>query len=297
MEKKEWRLVHLHYIVGSNRRLLARVIQQDPELTHLYDWDKQNWKTIFNLPDKKASAIVSQLHLQAIKQKIVQFAEQYHIITIFNIRYPTNLLEIPDPPFVLYLQGNLEILSHSPNLSVIGTRYPSQTARSVMNIILPPLLQENFLFTSGMALGIDGYAHETALANCSRTIAVLGSGFYHIYPTQHQYLYQQLIQENLVMTEYPPDHPPKKYYFPERNRIISGLSFGTLVIEAKEKSGSLITVDQALEQGKEVFAVPGNILADTSAGCHQLIKDGAKLVQKSEDILEEWHAKQLAIQS
>ncbi|UOQ85563.1 DNA-processing protein DprA [Gracilibacillus salinarum] len=297
MDKKEWRLIHLHYIVGSNRRLLARVMQHDPELTQLYDWDKQDWKSLFNLTDKKASIIVDSLHLEAVKRKIVQFSEEYHILTILNERYPAHLLKIPDPPFVLYLQGNLDILSYSPNLSVIGTRFPSQTARSVMNTILPPLLQENFLFTSGMALGIDGYAHEIALANRCRTIAVLGSGFYHIYPSQHQHLYQQIIQDNLVMTEYPPDKPPKKYHFPERNRIISGLSFGTLVIEAKEKSGSLITVDQALEQGKEVFAVPGNILSDTSAGCHQLIKDGAKLVQKSEDILEEWHANQLAVQT
>src|SRR5699024_3804457 len=119
------------------------------------------------------------------------------------------------------------------------------------------------------------------------TIAVLGSGFYHIYPKQHYSLFQQMVQDNLAISEYPPDQPPKRYHFPERNRIISGLSFGTFVIEAKQKSGTLITVDQALEQSQEVFALTGSILTETTSGCNQLVQDGAKLVQSSNDILEE----------
>src|SRR5699024_6634210 len=191
------------------------------------------------------------------------------------------------PPHVLYLTGNIELLTHTPNLSVVGTRYPSKSAFPIMRKILTPLMEYKFLITSGMAMGVDGYAHQLALEHDAPTIAVLGGGFYHIYPKQHDSLFQQLIQKNLVISEYPPDQPPKRYHFPERNRIISGLSFGTFVIEAKQKSGTLITVDQALEQGKEVFALPGSILTETSSGCNQLIQDGAKLVQSHNDILEE----------
>ncbi|WP_163579832.1 DNA-processing protein DprA [Gracilibacillus saliphilus] len=292
MKKQEWRLIHLHYIIGTNRKLIWSVMKKDPELEQIYRWNKQQWKENFHINDRKASFLVERLQYKSLKQKIVGYVKTYFVITIFSEDYPVSLREIPDPPLVLYLNGNQSLLSHSPNLSVVGTRYPSKFARSIMANILTPLFKNDFLITSGMAIGIDGFAHQLALHHQSPTIAVLGSGFEHIYPKQHISLYSQLVAKNLIISEYPPDQPPRKYHFPERNRIISGLSFGTLVIEAKEKSGTLITVDQALEQGKEVFAVPGSVLAETSLGCNQLIKDGAKLVQSSRDILEEYQPKQ-----
>ncbi|MGP4040311.1 DNA-processing protein DprA [Gracilibacillus sp. D59] len=296
MEKKEWRLIHLHCIIGTNRNFIRKVMNEDPEFEQMYKWDVQQWKEKFQIYDKKAFFIVEKLQNKSIKQKIVHYVETYQVLTIYSKDYPVSLREIPDPPLVLYLHGNPRLLSHTPNLSVVGTRYPSKFARSIMANILIPLFKYDFLITSGMAVGIDGFAHQLAIQHQSPTIAVLGSGFEHIYPKQHLTLFTQLAKQDLIISEYPPDQAPRKYHFPERNRIISGLSFGTLVIEAKEKSGTLITVDQALEQGKEVFAVPGSVLAETSSGCNQLIKDGAKLVQTSNDILEEYHLKQRTLE-
>lgn len=140
-----------------------------------------------------------------------------------------------------------------------------------------------------MARGIDSMAHRLTLERGGNTIAVLGSGFHSIYPREHIPLYQQIAREGLVLSEYPPDQPPQKYHFPERNRIISGLTMGTLVIEAMKKSGTMITVDQALDQGRDVFAVPGNPFLKQSTGCNELIQNGAKLIQSAEDIYTEWN--------
>ncbi|SHN16045.1 DNA-processing protein DprA [Gracilibacillus kekensis] len=287
MDKREWRLIHLHHIKEISRSKLRKVINYEPDLEQIYHWKMEKWQELFKLSDQKAKSIIQQLNDKSIQRKVVQHVKSYNVMTIFSKSYPTSLKVIPDPPLVLYLQGNPSLLNNSPNLSVVGTRYPSKHALSIMNQILIPLFNYNFVITSGMAKGIDGFAHQLALQHNNPTIAVLGGGFHHIYPKENLHLFNELSKENLIISEYPPDQPPKKYHFPERNRIISGLSFGTLVIEAKKKSGTLITVDQALEQGKEVFAVPGSILAETSSGCNQLIQDGAKLIQTSNDILEE----------
>ncbi|MDX8046925.1 DNA-processing protein DprA [Gracilibacillus sp. S3-1-1] len=293
METIEWHLIHLHYITGNNRKLMKKILQKDSRLEHIYKWDVSDWREKCLLNEEKAIFLADRLKNKEIKRRIVAFRKTYQILTIFNEAYPETLKQIPDPPFVLYLHGNSHLLTHSPNLSVIGTRYPSKYAKTIMNRLLIPLTNYHFLFTSGMALGIDGFAHQLALENQAPTIAVLGGGFNHVYPSQHRELFNQIAQNNLLVSEYPPDQSPRKYHFPERNRIISGLSFATLVIEAKEKSGTLITVDQALDQGKEVFAVPGSILAETSSGCNHLIKEGARLVQASGDILEEYLLKQM----
>src|SRR5699024_7267498 len=133
--------------------------------------------------------------------------------------------------------------------------------------------QKDFLIVSGMAKGIDSYSHQSALMNNGSTIAVLGSGFHHIYPKQNKQLFNEICNIGLVLSEYTPDTPPKKHHFPERNRIISGLSFGTLVIEAMERSGTMITVEQALDQGREVFAIPDSPLIPETIGCNQMIQD------------------------
>src|SRR5690625_2061506 len=158
-----------------------------------------------------------------------------------------------------------------------------------MKLIVKPLVRQNWLIVSGMAKGIDSYAHKLALGHKGNTIAVLGGGFNHIYPKQNNMLYKQIAEKGLVLSEYPPEVPPKRFHFPERNRLISGLSFGTLVIEATERSGTLITVDQALDQGREVYAVPGSPLIPQTKGCHKMIQDGAKLVTHSTDISEDWN--------
>ncbi|KAB8138725.1 DNA-protecting protein DprA [Gracilibacillus oryzae] len=289
MEQISWRLVHLQQIDSISRKLLWKVLHKDPELNSVYQWTNDDWMLSFDIKLERAQMIKSMLADKELQRKIVKQASKYKIVTIFDPEYPEQLRNIPDPPFVLYMVGNSSLLSHTPNISVVGTRYPSEHAKTVMNRLLSPILKDNWLIVSGMAVGVDGFAHELALANNAPTIAVLGSGFEHIYPRRHLPLFKEIIRHGLVISEYPPHITPQKFHFPERNRIISGLTFGTLVVEAKTKSGSLITVDQALEQGKEVFAVPGSILSKTSEGCHQLIQDGARLVQTSEDITKEWH--------
>src|SRR5699024_1070789 len=189
------------------------------------------------------------LHDPVLREKTIQDLKSHQIITILDQSYPPMLKEINDPPLVLYAAGDISLLYSSRTLSVIGTRKPSKEAKSKLEHIVKPLLSENWVIISGMARGIDSYAHLLSLEQRAGTIAVLGSGFNYIYPKEHLPLFGEIAKKGLVLSEYLPDVKPEKYHFPERNRIISGLSFGTLVIEAMERSGTLITVEQALDQG------------------------------------------------
>lgn len=247
-----------------------------------------NLSQLFLLPIKNARIFYEDLHSPVIKNQLKQDMSIYQVITIIDDCYPAVLKQINDPPLVLYANGDLSLLTKTPSLSVIGTRQPSPEAIKKITYIVKPIIAKDWLIISGMAKGIDSYAHQLTLKFRGKTIAILGGGFHHIYPRQHIGLYEEISKEGLVLSEYPPDQPPARYHFPERNRIISGLSFGTLVIEAMERSGTLITVDQALDQGREVYAVPGSPFVPQTKGCHQMIQDGAKLVMEAEDILEDW---------
>ncbi|MFB1049586.1 DNA-processing protein DprA [Paraliobacillus sp. JSM ZJ581] len=284
-----FRLIHLYHACFTSRKLIHRFLQQDPTLDHLYKWTPTDMQASLFISKDQADRLYSNLYNSKILEKVQNDLEKYHVWTISDEDYPSSLRCIPDPPLVLYGLGQRDLLTYQPSLSVVGTRNPSKEAKFKMLSILGPLIKQEWLFVSGMALGIDGFAHRLAHYYQGKTIAVLGSGLNHVYPKQHEALFEKLITNQLVISEYPPDIPPKKYHFPERNRIISGLSFGTIVIEAKEKSGSLITVDQALEQGREVYAVPGNPLLSQTQGCHKMIQDGAKLVQNTYDLIEDWN--------
>lgn len=288
MCNSRFRLIHLHRSTTTTRVLIHKILKIDPTLTTLYDLKPTAFISLLSLSSDRATKLHHDLHDKKLIESIQRDLGQFHTWTILDPNYPLALRMIPDPPLVLYGLGKPELLNHNPSLSVIGTRNPSMEAKRKMHFILTPLTKTNWLFVSGMAIGIDGYAHKMANYFHGKTIAVLGSGLNHIYPKQHQDLFKQLVKEQLVISEYPPDFPPQRYYFPERNRIISGLSFGTIVIEAKEKSGSLITVDQALEQGREVYAVPGSPWLEQTNGCHKMIQDGAKLVQNTYELLAEW---------
>ncbi|GGM21302.1 DNA processing protein DprA [Paraliobacillus quinghaiensis] len=288
MNTQKLRLIHLHSSTATTRPLIHKLLKQDPTLTHLYELTPNEISLWYHVPSDRATKLHQDLHNNRKIEQIYQYLKTYHIWTIFDKDYPLSLRLIPDPPIVLYGLGNREFLNHNPILSVVGTRNPSSEAKRKMHYILSPLAQQNWLFASGMAVGIDGYAHKIACHYKGKTIAVLGGGLKHIYPKKHQDLFKQLVQEHLVVSEYPPDFLPQRYYFPERNRIISGLGFGTIVIEAKIKSGSLITVDQALEQGREVYAVPGTPWFEQVDGCHKMIQDGAKLVRNTYDLVDEW---------
>lgn len=209
-----------------------------------------------------------------------------HIVTLDNPLYPNGLREITAPPLVLYLKGQIETLN-TPQIAIVGTRNPSWSGRETAFQFAYELAKYHFTITSGLAYGIDSYGHQGALKANGQTIAVLGSGINIIYPKKHLGLAEQIVNQGAIISEFPPETPPLAKHFPQRNRIISGLCHGVLVVEAHLNSGSLITARMANEQGREVFAVPGSIHNSFTKGCHHLIQTGAKLVMTIEDIMQE----------
>ncbi len=207
-----------------------------------------------------------------------------NVITSACRGYPDLLRQISDPPPVLFVSGRVDLLS-SPQIAVVGSRKPSPGGQQNAKQLSQKLSQHGLLITSGLAYGIDAAAHQGALSADVPTIAVLGSGLDNIYPRRHQHLARRISEEGVLLSEWAPTTVPLSHHFPRRNRIISGLSLATLVIEASEKSGSLITARLALEQGREVMAVPGSIQNPMAAGCNRLIQDGATLVSNHQDVL------------
>ena len=210
-------------------------------------------------------------------------------ITINDEEYPSKLRNIYDPPKKLYILGNYKILKDF-SIGIVGTRKCTKYGSEITKSLSYNLAKYGTNIISGMAIGIDTSAHIGTMLGKGKTIAILGSGFKHIYPKENVNLFKKIIEKGgAVITEYEEDEYPMPENFPKRNRIISGLSDGIVVVEAARKSGSLITADFALEQGKNVFAVPGNINSRVSEGTNNLIKDGAKPVTNIFDILEEYY--------
>jgi len=220
-----------------------------------------------------------------------------NVITILDENYPRLLKEIYDPPSILYVRGKI-LPEDEKALAIVGTRMPTPYGQQVTSHLANQISQAGLTIVSGLARGVDSLAHMAALQDKRRTIAVVGSGIEDqtIYPPSNRRLAQQISENGAVISEYPLGTPALKHHFPARNRIISGLALGTLVVEAKEKSGTQLTVRHALEQNREVFAIPGPIYSPTSAGPNNLIKMGAKLVLGVNDILDELNLKNLTEQ-
>lgn len=212
--------------------------------------------------------------------------EGHHLITWGAPGYPELLARIPDPPMALFVAGDPDSLS-LPQLAIVGSRNPSTPGRETAFQFARHLSGCGLSIVSGLALGIDAAGHEGALAAGGITVAVCGTGPDQIYPEANRSLHERIVASGAVVSEYPPGTAPRRIHFPQRNRLISGLALGTLVVEASLQSGSLITARLASEQGREVFAVPGSIHNPLARGCHKLIRDGAKLAESSRDILEE----------
>ncbi|MBD9398647.1 DNA-processing protein DprA [Pseudomonas sp. PDM11] len=209
-----------------------------------------------------------------------------HLVMWDEPRYPALLAEIPDAPPLLFVAGDPMLLER-PQLAMVGSRRASRPGLDTAHSFARSLARGGFVITSGLALGIDGAAHQGALDANGHTVAVLGTGLQCLYPTRHKRMAQDIIERGgALVSELPLDSPPQAANFPRRNRIISGLSLGVLVVEASPSSGSLITARLAAEQGREVYAIPGSIHHPGAKGCHQLIRDGATLVESIEHILE-----------
>ena len=234
---------------------------------------------------------IKSFNLKKIDWSVIETAYRWaeapdqHILTYQDPNYPSLLKEIAYPPPTLYIKGDPKALSQ-PQLAIVGSRYPSHSGLSITTLFAKDLVRAGLCITSGLALGIDGAGHKAALKSAGQTIAVLGNGLHTIYPRRHSALAETIVQHGCLVSEFSLDAPPHKKHFPQRNRIISGLSLGTLVVEAKLRSGSLITAGHAAEQGREVFAIPGSIRHSLSQGCHQLLRNGATLTESVKDILD-----------
>ncbi|MFM6991669.1 MAG: DNA-processing protein DprA [Rhodoferax sp.] len=282
---------------GSGRKLLAR-FGLPPQIF------AQDIATLGSCVSAKQADSLRQIPdgledlLQTTWEWMAQNPQQRHVLTLGDPRYPAALLDTEDPPLLLYAMGDAAHLEHgwacsaSTSIAVVGSRNP--TAQGVANArqFSQTLTQAGLTVVSGLALGIDGAAHEGALEGAApgqlATIAVVGTGLDRVYPKAHFQLAHRIAQQGLLISEYPLGTPPLSANFPKRNRIISGLARATLVVEAALQSGSLITARLAVDQGKDVFAIPGSIHATQARGCHALIKQGAKLVESAQDILEEF---------
>lgn len=238
-------------------------------------------KALSELSQKK------ELYSRAKATKEVMTAEikKVHIITLEDELYPYNLKQIEDCPPVLYALGDISLLQNTNALAVVGSRSASFAATKMAQKISSEVSQNGIIIVSGMARGIDSASHEGALECGGKTIAVLGTGVDVVYPKENQELYNKIQKHGLILSEYPLGTSPQASNFPRRNRIVSGLSKGVLVIEASVKSGSLITANQALEQGRDVYAIPGAPFDGRTSGCNKLLKEGAIFVETSSDIL------------
>jgi DNA processing protein len=265
-------------VAGATPKIIRTAIDHQEDNQTLVD-------VIGMLNPEKSHDILQEFHVQNV-DKLWALFSKYPSFSILDDAYPVQLAEIYDAPILLYYSGNLELLTHH-YLGFVGSRDTSlngiQSVQSIVKNIAP-----HFGVISGLAKGIDTASHLAAIKANLPTIAVIGSGLDISYPRENRDLQNYLMTHQLVLSEYPPGQAPLRYHFPMRNRIIAGLSRGIVVTEAKLQSGSLITCERAMEEGRDVFAIPGSILDGRSNGCHHLIQQGAKLVFRAEDILEEY---------
>ncbi|MEE6448978.1 DNA-processing protein DprA [Gottfriedia acidiceleris] len=287
--KKKIRLIHLHHFLFENYQAIKKILLYDPHLENLYHYTPSTFKTTFEMTSKAAEKLYDQLHTTSIFDILKEsYKKNIKIITIYDDVYPDLLREICDPPFVLYLKGNQDLLTKQFMLSIIGARKPTSFAKIICDSLIIGLIREKCVIVSGMASGCDSIAHNSAIFHNGTTIAVVGCGLDYIYPKENRTLFNEISLNHLVISEYPYYIRPEKRYFPRRNRIIAGLSKGLIVLEAKEKSGTMITANFAIQYNREVFAVPGPIIMEEYKGNHRLIQDGAKLITCTNDILEEF---------
>jgi len=277
----------LRSVPGVGNYLFKRLMDRFDSPEGVFQSSIDALQSVDGISRRLAAAIKGHPLTSAVKKELALIARSdYSIITMNDPGFPGLLLEIPDPPPFLYVYGDLG--NGVRNIAVVGSRSATDYGRVTAQKLCSEMASAGFTIVSGLALGIDTAAHQGALAAGGRTIAVLGTGLEQVYPAANRHLCHQIAKSGAVITELPLKAGPDAQHFPVRNRIISGISLGTVVVEAARKSGSLITARLAAEQNREVFAVPGNVNSAKSVGTHFLIKQGAKLVETVDDIFEEF---------
>ncbi|MFT5523253.1 MAG: DNA processing protein [Pirellulaceae bacterium] len=277
----------LSMVNGVGPRIYSELIHRFETPTNVLNAKLSDLQSITGIGGKLSHRI-ALAHQQIDVDKELKICRDNDVEVLFlnDAHYPKTLRDIPDPPVVLFLKGTIEP-TDCLAIAIVGSRRASTYGRTQANRLARELCNAGFAVVSGLARGIDSAAHHSAIQQNGRTIAVLGSGVLNIYPPEHNELANDVCQNGCLISESPPLRQPFSGAFPQRNRIITGLSLGVVVVEASARSGALISARHALEQGKEVFAVPGRVDSNESKGCHQLLRDGAKLVESIDDILEE----------
>jgi DNA processing protein len=274
-------------LAGIGPAKVKKIVEYLPDLDRIVKLKNSDLGEFSFLSKKDIDRIISLKNSKILESELKLIEkDKIKVIDFFEPEYPYYLKQINYPPLVLYLKGNIDLLD-TESVAIVGTRTPTKYGRLTAFNFAYKLCCLGLNIVSGLALGIDKAAHEGALAASGSTVGVLGSGLNCIYPSQNRKLARSIFEKGLMVSEYPLNTKPLASNFPRRNRIISGLSKGVVVIEAAQRSGALITANFALGQNREVFAVPGNIDQFQSKGPHSLIKEGAKLTESVEDILEE----------
>jgi DNA processing protein len=277
----------LHLVRGIGPLIFERLVQRFGSASKVLQAAPSDLRQVTGVSQQLAHEIATQDNRQALQEQLKLCSQhQIEVLDLTDERYPAPLKEIYDPPAVLFMQGEL-LPQDSLAIAIVGSRHATHYGLRTAERLAAELALRGFTIISGLARGIDAAAHRGALKVGGRTVAVLGGGILNLYPPEHQPLAREITGAGAVLSESLPLSAPKSGAFPRRNRIVSGLALGVLVVEASGQSGALITARLATEQGREVFAVPGPIDSRMSRGCHRLLKDGAALVETADDILEE----------
>lgn len=281
-------LLKLHYILPLSWRKFQNLMTILDDFDKLLHVSPKNLALHLKIKEEKAIQLLRH-YKELLPKSMTSYYEQenIHAIPYTSQFYPERLKQLYDAPAVLYAKGDIQLFNKLKMIAVIGSRGATSYSEEVLKMLIPPLIDEQFIIVSGLAKGADRLAHEATIGYGGKTIGVLGHGLFHHYPKENIELSKYMASEHLLVTEYPPYVGVQKWHFPARNRIISGLSEALIVTEAALKSGTLITTELALEQGKEVFAVPGNIFSEQSRGTNKLIKEGAIPVWNGFQILQE----------
>jgi DNA processing protein len=286
---KENRLVlfHLKHCKGVGWKGISSLRYTLPQLSDVFDLSPKELQTILHLSNQNFSKFYRDLH-QIDSTSLLSDYEQKNIkwISVEDKNYPSLLKEVYDPPHILFLKGNGRLLDNK-KMAIIGSRGANDYTEKALLKFIPSLVNKDITIVSGMAKGADTVAHKLTILFKGNTIGVIGGGFDFIYPKENESLASYMMHNQLLVSEFPPNTRPQKWHFPLRNRIISGLSNAVLVTQAKERSGTLITTDYALEEGRDILVLPGSIFDELSGGTNRLIQQGAKLVLSAEDILSE----------